>query len=254
MSRQFDNVSWTLETVVRSLYSSLFISTHFLTLPRELRDQIIEHVLQSFTHTNPISNDSNAALSNPLLVVCKQLRAEILQRISSLELSPTLEVLCKSVEKSRAEWTIPPTMVQKGAVCQRVDINFRYLEPTTYGHKEIYSHRSSKIFNLAAILTFAIVGIQRTGYCTIENLLINLFIPPRESCIYHLKRVHNFNHVLCSVLAPVLLQDSMYPGIVGRGWEPESRGAGSELFECLKMVTLMNHGRLKARFDGRRRA
>jgi len=105
-----------------------------LTLPQELRDEVIDLILHDSTNPTKITASSHESLDNPLPHICQQLRFETLQRIASLRLSPVLRVTNIGNSSYRASWSIPPS---PDVTHERIDINIYYQNITraSYFHE-----------------------------------------------------------------------------------------------------------------------
>ena len=145
-----------------------------LSLPRELRDQIIEHILKAPYDMEKIASQQDAARMNPLLLVCHQLGAETLQRVTSLRLTPMVKLTPKSISEYAVVWTTPlcPTALA-GTVCERLDVNFR--DPNTGSEA---TQRYNDVKSGGRILKTSITSILRhiwsAGFRTVKELHVNL--------------------------------------------------------------------------------
>lgn len=102
-----------------------------LALPRELRDDIIDYVLHDlarvhFPHTGPTSVDD---FGNSLLLVCRQMRYETLERLTSLKLSSVLEDFRMNIIVHHAACTMPLVQCVHNLITQQVDIILHYPRP-----------------------------------------------------------------------------------------------------------------------------
>jgi len=228
------------ETSARSVeMQHQFQSTqsNLLTLPRELRDQIIDYVLHGFASLEVacINLESATSIGNSLLLTCQQLRSESLQRIRSLRLDPTLEVLQTACTTYHTAWTIPPVPSSEGKVQKRTYIHFPYPILHSYDSVDFYLARHEEACCIAAIFMDALSH-------PVEELHVNLsFREASDNRLPSYKTILNaHDKTLCDLL------DTKWT-VKGPGWShsvwPQPRNKRiPDAWEGLKTVALTVFG------------
>jgi len=169
---------------------------------RELRDQIIEYIINAPYGMEKIASQQDAARMNPLLLVYHQFQAETLQRVTSLRLTPVLEIAPKNTSEYAVVWTTPlcPTG-RSGTVCTLVDVNFRDPQPSNIGSEA--TQRYNDVKSGGRILKTSITSILRhiwnAGFRTVKELHVNL-LDTRDSAKYFEVVLRDYKTFGCSSL------------------------------------------------------